>query len=120
MRAHSPERRKHPRLQKNIPLKLRSDTFDVVTETKNLSCVGAYCRVNKYFEPMTKLEIHLLLPLKKNDKTVVQKVSCHGVVVRVESQPGHDYFHIAIFFNDIAKKDTKIIADYIKSSLGKN
>ena len=110
------ERRRHPRLEKNIPLKLCGDEFDVVTETRNLSCSGAYCRVDKYFEPMTKLKIHLLLPLKKGQKGVTRKVSCQGVVVRVESQPGSEYFNIAIYFNEISKRDIKCIAEYISST----
>ena len=114
-----PERRKYPRLEKNIPVKLSSDEFDVVTETRNLSCAGAYCRVNKYFEPMTKLGIHLLLPIKRDSKIVTKKISCRGVVVRIESQAGNEYFNIAIYFNDIAKKDTKCLADYISSTLTK-
>ncbi len=114
------ERRKPPRIEKTVPLKLSSEEFDVVTETKNLSCAGAYCRVNKYFEPMSKLEVHLLLPFKKGEKTTIKRVSCKGVVVRVDSQPGNEYFNVAIFFNDIDKKNTKNLAEYINSALSKN
>lgn len=113
------ERRRSPRLNKNIPIKLCSDHYDVVTETWNLSCIGAYCQVDKYFEPMTKLKIHLLLPLKKGDKILTRKVSCRGVVVRAESQPQNQNFNIAIFFNDIHKRDSKIISDFIDALLAK-
>jgi len=65
---------------------------------------------------MTKLGIHLLLPLKKGDKTVTKKISCQGVVVRVESQPTNEYFNIAIYFNHIDTKDTKCLADYISTA----
>ena len=112
------DRRKHPRLENNIPLKIRSDDFDLVTETKNLSCSGAYCRVSKYLEPMSKLKIHLLLPLKKaNNKIATKKISCQGVIVRSESVPGDQYFNIAIFFNDIQQKDVNTLNDYINSVL---
>ena len=96
---------------------MHSEEFDVVTETRNLSCNGAYCRVNKYFEPMTKLAIHLLLPLKKGQKIMTKKISCQGVVVRVESQPGNDYFNIAVYFNEIDKKDARCISEYVGSVL---
>ncbi len=111
------ERRRYPRLKKNIPVKICGDEFDIVTDTYNLSCVGAYCRVNKYIEPMTKLKIHLLLPLKRRNKVMTKKVSCQGVVVRTESQSGNDYFNIAIYFNEIQQKDIKNISDYVNTSI---
>ena len=96
-----PERRKHPRLEGNIPVKICSDEFDLVTETANLSRTGSYCKVDKYIEPMTKLKIHLLIPLKKGQKIVTKKISCDGVVVRTESVPGQPYYNVAIYFSDI-------------------
>lgn len=109
------ERRRHPRIAKNVPLKICQEDGDIVTETANLSRSGAYCRVDKYIQPMTKMQTHLLLPLKRNGKTVNKKISCQGVVVRTEPIPGTPMFHIAIFFNDITQKDADIIADYIGS-----
>ena len=112
------DRRKHPRLDNNVPIKLSSDETDVVTETRNLSCAGAYCKVNKHFEPMTRIKIHLLLPLKRRSKTVTKKLSCDGIVVRSESVPGEDYFNVAIFFNQISPTDSKVIAEYIHQQSG--
>ncbi len=79
------ERREHPRLTSNIPVKLFCGDRDTVTETKNVSRTGAYCQVNKYIEPMTKLKVCLLLPFKRNGKVITKKVLCAGVVVRAES-----------------------------------
>ena len=107
------ERRKHPRLESNIPMKICQEDGDIVTETWNISRSGAYCRVSRYIEPMTKLRIHLLLPVKKNNKQSTKKISCEGVVVRTENVPEKDYFNIAVFFSDIPKKDSEAIADYI-------
>lgn len=111
------ERRLHPRIQQNVPVKISSDEFDLVTETRNLSRSGAYCRVNKYIEPMTKLKIHLLLPFKRNKKVVTKKVSCSGIIVRTESIPGNDSFNVAIFFNDIQTRDADCVAEYVSSMI---
>ena len=111
------ERRKDPRLTKNIPLKICQEDGDIVTETWNISRSGAYCRVTRYIEPMTKLKVHLLLPVKKNDKQATKKISCQGVVVRTEAVPGKDYFNVAIFFNEMPKKDADVIAEYVSSGL---
>ena len=111
------ERRQHPRLQKNIPLKISSADFDVVTETKNLSCRGAYCQVNRPLDIMTKLKIHLLIPLIKGHKVVTKKITCQGVVVRTEPQAKKGYYNTAIYFNDIQAKDAKSITEYVQSAL---
>jgi len=91
----------------------------MVTETANISRSGAYCRVSRFLDPMTKLKIHLLLPMKKNGKSMTKKVSCEGIVVRVEPSPLKDFFNIAIFFSDISRKDSDSIADYISSCFEK-
>lgn len=119
MTSPIPERRRYPRFEGNIPVKISSDDFDVVTETRNLSCAGAYCRVNQHFDLMTKIKVLLLLPIKKGSKTVTKKISCQGIVVRVEKQPSGDS-NIAIFFNDISPKDANCITDYVNSMLAKH
>lgn len=111
------ERRRHPRLQGNIPVKICSGDFDLVTETKNLSRTGTYCCVNKYIEPMTKLKIHLLLPFKRNGRNVTKKVSCNGVIVRTEAVAGDECFNVAIFFNDIQDRSAACIEEYVNSIL---
>ena len=111
------DRRKHPRTQGNIPVKIYSDDFDVVTETKNLSRAGVYCQVDKYIEPMTKLNIHLLLSCKKDGKTQTKKISCQGVIVRTESVPGTEIFNVAIYFNEIKSRDAESIADFVETML---
>ena len=108
------ERRKNPRVDHIIPLRISSDDVEIVTETENLSCSGVYCRSNKFIEPMTKLKIHLLLPFKKNKRTTTKKISCQGIVVRCETVPNAEHFNIAIFFNDISPKDIQTISDFVE------
>jgi len=115
------ERREHPRLQNNIPIKLIHDDGDIVTETANISRSGIYCKVNKFLNPMAKLKINLLIPLRKTTKTgksTTRKISCMGAVVRSESVGGiEEAYNVAIFFQDISKRDSDHIADYVNSFL---
>ncbi|MFC1645606.1 hypothetical protein ACFL2Y_00285, partial [Candidatus Omnitrophota bacterium] len=53
---HKIEKRKHLRIIKSLPIKIRNEDFDIVAETKNVSCAGAYCRVDRYVAPFTKLK----------------------------------------------------------------
>lgn len=120
MTQHHPanqERRKHPRLLKNIPLKISSGDFDIVTETMNISLSGTNCQVNKYIEPMTKLQIHFLLPFKRQGRNLTKKVTCSGVVVRTEAIAGSSDYNVAIYFNEIQKRSVDIIEEYVNSTL---
>ncbi len=126
-----PERRRHPRLEHTVPVKISGGDFDIVTETKDISCSGASCRVNKYLAPMTKLKVHLLLPLPAGQaglpagqaglnsgaKSTTRHIDCEAVVVRAESAPDHGYFYTAIFFSDIKPRDVESIARFVVSKL---
>ena len=109
------ERRGEPRISNRVPLKIRTKDGNFVTETGNISRSGAYCRVKEYIEPMTKMKIQLLLPIKKEDKVIDKKVSCEGVVVRTEEVTQDEEYNVAIFFNDISRKDIDSITEYIES-----
>jgi c-di-GMP-binding flagellar brake protein YcgR len=104
------ERRRYPRIEKKLPIKLLTDEYEVSTETKNLSCIGAYCTVDRDIPVLTKLSIMLILP--KNSKDKYTKVHCRGVVVRKEVI-NPTKFNIAIFFNDITPKEKNKILKYI-------
>lgn len=115
----SQEKRRHLRVDYNIPVKISSDHGDILTETKNLSCSGAFCRVSERLEPMTKLKVQLLLPMRKSDKIKPKKISCQGVVIRSQTVPREDYFDTAIFFSDIAPKDSRTINEFVESMIEK-
>jgi len=107
------ERRKDPRVSGNIPVKICQDSGDIITETRNISRSGAYCRVNRYIEPMTKMKVCLMLPVTKSGRKTARKVSCEGVVVRVEEASEGKAYNIAIFFSDISPKNAEMISDYV-------
>ena len=115
----TPEKRRHPRLASKIPVKISGDHGDILTETKNLSCSGTFCRVAQRLEPMTRLKVHLLLPLRKNNKVTTKKITCQGVVVRVQAVDGEDFYDTAIFFSDIAPKDSRTINEFVESMMEK-
>ncbi|MCM8762926.1 MAG: PilZ domain-containing protein [Candidatus Omnitrophica bacterium] len=104
------ERRKYPRINKNLPLSIALKGADFVVETKNISCGGAYCHVDRYIKPLTKLAICINLPDTKRN------IFCKGVVVRTEEAVPTGY-NIAIFFNEIDKKDLNVLSNYIHHHL---
>ena len=114
---HNSERRRHARLERNIPLKISSGDVDIVTETKNLSSAGALCLINKFITPMTRLKLHILLPIKRSRRIVNKSISCEGVVVRCDGAVDQDSFETAIFFSDISPRDSQTIHEFVESSL---
>ena len=111
------EKRRHLRVEFNVPVKISGDHGDILTETKNLSCSGAYCRMTQRLEPMTKLKVHLLLPLRKNNKVITKSITCQSIVVRTQEVAGEVYYDTAIFFSDIAPKDSRTINEFVESML---
>ncbi|MBF0330600.1 MAG: PilZ domain-containing protein [Candidatus Omnitrophica bacterium] len=117
MSVSSSEKRRQPRVDNSLPVKISTDDIDLVTETKNISSSGVYCRVSKFLEPMARLRITLMLPVKKTGKTSTKKVLCGGVVVRTENIPDGDGFNTAIFFNDIHPRDSRVLAQFVDKLL---
>ena len=115
-RINLTERRKFPRIEKEVALKIRAENCDLVTQTKNISCVGAYCWINRYIPPLTKLSIILLLPHRSESKNGIIKVQCRGVVVRTEKRSPQG-FDIAIYFNEINNRNKGKIEKYINQFL---
>jgi hypothetical protein len=114
------EKRLHPRVSGALPIKISSDSnIDLVTETHNISASGVFCAVESPIDEMTKINIVLLVPVRKNTVKSVKKINCKGVVVRNTHVPdnGKNPYWVGIFFNDIKDKDRKIIHDYISNTL---
>ncbi|MDD5236772.1 MAG: PilZ domain-containing protein [Candidatus Omnitrophica bacterium] len=104
------EKRKHPRVEKDLPLSICLKDVDFSTATKNISGGGAYCHVDKYIRPMTKLSVLIGLSGTK------EEISCKGVVVRTENAVPTGY-NIAIFFNEISKRNADRLKHYIQQHI---
>ncbi len=134
------ERRLHPRLDHKLPVNLAVNGYDFSTSTRNISRVGAYCHLDKYVPPFTKISVKLSLPnrhrpegrglasacqshkpqgrglasaCQSHKNTIVE---CKGVVVRSEDEVNGG-FNIAIFFNEMRNDKRKKIAQYVSQFL---
>lgn len=115
-RHHKEERRKYPRIEQRLPLKIVANGYDFVTSTQNISCVGAYCHVEKYVPPFTKIMVKLTLPIAIGNN---HNVECKGVVVRTEDEENGG-FNIAVFFNEMNIHQRQKISQYINQFLPQN
>jgi len=110
------ERRLHPRLEQKLPFKVAANGYDFSTTTENISCLGAYCSINKYVPPFTKVAIKLTLPVRTKEDDKNYTVDCQGTIVRTIDKDRNN-FNIAIFFNRINNAQRKIITEYISQFL---
>lgn len=117
---HSIEKRRFPRAKKSLPIKIKSEDFDIVAETKNISCIGAYCQVDKYIPPFTKIKATVLLPSKVKNANCY--INCEGTVVRVEKNDNslEPQYNIAIYFSQISKASMSKIDRFVKDHLNYN
>ena len=109
------ERRRQPRIKQQIPLKIKLDNYDVAGQTNDISCIGAYCKVNKHIPPFSLISIILLLPIKNDKRSRICNVHCQGVVVRSEENPENNKeYNIAIYFSRLKSSDKDKLLQYLR------
>lgn len=110
------ERRLYPRVDTQLPLQIAANGYKFATSTQNVSGSGAYCHIDKYIPPFTKLAIKMLLPVVSENKRKEYNIDCKGVIVRTndEEQGG---FNIAIYFNEMDQNQREKISRYINQFL---
>ena len=113
------EKRKCPRVEKFLPIKLSISDFDILTETNNISASGAYFPVDRPLELMSKLNVVLLIPIKKNRGKTIEKISCTGIIVRCEiADENTKYpYQAAMYFSDLKDRDKKLLRIFVNPFL---
>jgi hypothetical protein len=110
------ERRRHPRIEHQLPFKVIANGYDFATSTQNVSCVGACCHIEKYMPPFTRVMVKLSLPIVTEEGSKNSHVECLGVVVRTEDSDTGG-FNIAILFNRINDSQRNKISQYVSQFL---
>jgi len=110
------EKRQHPRIDTQLPIGVAANGYDFITSTQNVSCLGAYCHIDKYVPPFTKVKIKLNLPIMNDGTKEHCDVECNGVIVRTEDE-AQGGFNIAIFFNEIKDQPRQKISRYVSQFL---
>ena len=111
------ERRREPRAAERVPLAIRDASAELTTETNNLSASGAYCTLDRFIAPMSKLQLRFELPNQGHRPTPIR---CSGVVVRVEpviSTAQQGRYHVAVLFTELAERDRAAIARFVRQRL---
>lgn len=110
------ERRHAPRILERVELAVTDGGGQLRAETQNLSIAGAYCLMDRFLPPMTKLALDMELPTAPRPS----RVRCTGVVVRAEpvvADAEHGKYHIAIFFTDLSDRDRAAITEFVRQRI---
>ena len=116
-RSKNQERRRATRVAQRIPVAITDGGAELATETKNLSASGAFCQVDRFIAPMTKLQLRFELP---DGSRRLTRIACTGVVVRAEpviASADRGRFHVAIFFTELSERDRSAISKFVRQRL---
>ena len=110
------ERRHSPRAAEQIAMMVTEDHAGLRAETKNLSASGAYCTLDRFIPPMTKLQLQFELPNGSRPLSI----RCSAVVVRVaplitSAQRGQ--YQVALFFSDLSDRQRSAITRFVHQRL---
>ena len=111
-----PERRAAARIASRLPVAIGDGHGELLTQTENVSTLGAYCTVKRFLAPMTKLQIRLEVPGHPQPTPV----TCEGVVVRVDpvlTNPTEARYQVAILFRDLSDRSRSVLAHYVQQRL---
>lgn len=100
------DRRRGKRTEQPLKFRLIPEdaSHDIMGETKDLSCVGASCKMNKFIPEMTRLQLTLDLP--------DGEASFEGMVVRSDKVK-EDEYNVAIYFTEIDFGIRKKIDEFV-------
>lgn len=115
--ATEAERRREPRYDRNLPLRVGHDSCDGLrAESINISTRGLYCKSPRYVAPFAKLKVAVELPFAGSGTATVE---CEGVVVRVEPEVetvGVKEYRLAVYFLNLEQACAELIARFVEES----
>lgn len=110
------ENRKHPRFVVFIPLEIKTDEFCISTKTKNISCAGVFCEIDRFLPKDTEFDVLLQLSLLVDGHKVKKVVVCPSKLVRIDPPVKKDNgrYTVGIEFLKIEDKDRDFLLRCIR------
>lgn len=103
-------------MTEQVAVAISDATTETAAQTKNLSAAGAYCTVERFIPPMTKVALRLEIPDGGRSRTI----RCAGVVVRADpfiATTERGAYHLAVFFTDLSERDRTAIGRFVQRRL---
>ncbi|UCF06981.1 MAG: PilZ domain-containing protein [bacterium] len=114
------ERRKAQRVEAKLAISISGGRGEAMGQTLNISTNGVYFKSSRFIEPLTKVQLELIIPDPADPKKEGTPVMCDGLIVRVDPEqedPSVSIYHAAIFFTYISESAQKTLDNYIRRRL---
>ncbi|MCK4236614.1 MAG: PilZ domain-containing protein [Candidatus Krumholzibacteria bacterium] len=112
------ERRKAQRVEANLAITLSGGPAEEATgKTLNISTNGVYFQSPRFMEPLTKVQLELMIPDPECQDEGESSVTIEGIVVRVDPEKKDaavSSYHVAVFFTFVTEYAKDILTEYIK------
>jgi c-di-GMP-binding flagellar brake protein YcgR len=117
----SSERRRHERRKIRLSATIGTKPDDPKVSIPSalildLSLGGAYCEVDRFVEPLTKVLLTIDFKTAGEVAPHGETAVCRGVVVRTEPEPGKaDKFRMGILFTEISRPDKEKLQRFLSA-----
>ncbi len=114
------ERRQAQRVKASLAISVSAGPEEATGKTLNISTNGVYFQSPHYIEPLTKVQMELVIPMHEGDSEKETLVRCDGIVVRVEPEredPSVSSYNFAVFFSFLSDASQKTLKKYITQRL---
>jgi hypothetical protein len=114
------ERRRAQRVDANLAVTISGAPGGALGRTLNISTNGVYFESPKFIDVLTKVQLELVIPMGEPGSGKEERVTCEGVVVRVEpehEEPEISTYNVAVFFAFVPKSSQAVLSRYIKGRL---
>ncbi|MFH1061417.1 MAG: PilZ domain-containing protein [Candidatus Omnitrophota bacterium] len=110
------DNRKHPRFILVLPLQISTEDFTLNTTSKNISCAGVFCYIDRFIPINTSVNVSMKLYYLVDGQKVQRTVKCNAKVVRIDSSENRESgtCRVGIAFDQIAGEDREILIKYIQ------
>ena len=114
------ERRRAQRVDANLAITVSGGPAEARGKTLNISSNGVYFQSPYFIEPLTKVQLELMIPDQDGKGGEGTSVTCEGIVVRIEPEredAAVSEYHVAIFFTFLSESSQKALSRYLKRRL---
>ncbi len=110
------ERRSHQRFHINSPLEIKGNDFQIMSEMKNISVGGVFCRSDRYIPVKTKLKVTMELPGQSHRKRQIREFTCPAEVSRIDPPQARGIrdYNLGIEFLSLAEQDRDLILRFVR------
>lgn len=113
------ERRRHKRVNIRLSASIGTKTDDPRVSIPSalildLSLGGAYCEVDRFVEPLTKVLLTIDFETPGEEDLHGETAVCRGVVVRTEPEAGEtEKYRMGILFTEISRPDKEKLQRFL-------